>query len=321
MIRAKRLLILSTSIAFLLFSLLSCGNNDKNHYPVEDDLIVMEYKLLDESEYNEDAFKKRYFVEEKIPLTWLEIADTKEHFDLFAEQGEFAYSDIFDFENNCMIITYGRQIKGLECERSHYFSEMFILTVTFGEEHLGETVFFYQIEKRNYTGHHGIDKRAEDFHDDIAKKIGLNKPPQGTTVYKESDLLFSCLEIMSSDKLLGYAIHDINNDGIPELFILSDDYFIYAIYSIYNDTLVLVGGFWERKDCVIDENGIIYVFETWGFQDGYTASYLLSPDNAELQLIEMVGIDELTAELERFPSTYPDGTTKNIGFDFCRLYS
>lgn len=162
----------------------------------------------------------------------------------------------------------------------------------------------------------------------------------------EYEVWCSGVEMYNSD--LGYAIYDLNNDDICELIILSEDFFVHAIYSLYNDVPVLVGGYWSRKSCVIDETGTLYIHGSSGAADSSSASYLIAPNTTELQLIEMIGIEsydnetgenfntpqcyrikngnkyiidyeELLIESEYFPNVYPNNITKNAGLPFIPL--
>jgi len=148
---------------------------------------------------------------------------------------------------------------------------------------------------------------------------------------------------------LGYDVRDINSDGIPELIILSDEYTVHAIYSLNNDKLILIGAYWSRYSCAIDETGTLFIDSSSGAADSYSASYRIAPANVELELIEMVGIedyDELTDERlpepryyqikkgikeiieyeeafvfwDDFPNKYPRNPTKDAGLDFVPLF-
>ena len=140
----------------------------------------------------------------------------------------------------------------------------------------------------------------------------------------------------------------MNNDGCQELFILSDSHVIYAIFSLVNDKPALVDAFWSRHWCVIDKTGKVYIHGSNGASDSSAASYHIVPNDAKLQLIEMVGIesydyqtgeslseprydriqngvkdiiesDEAFTAWSTFPITYPDNPTKEIGFTITPL--
>ncbi len=56
----------------------------------------------------------------------------------------------------------------------------------------------------------------------------------------------------------GYAIADLNKDGIDELLFLKDDYSILAIFTLCDNQPILLDAFWPRYDCAILENGDIF---------------------------------------------------------------
>ena len=53
---------------------------------------------------------------------------------------DFNPPDEFDFENHCMLITYGRKLAALECEPS-YPDNSYTLIATFEEENQGENMY------------------------------------------------------------------------------------------------------------------------------------------------------------------------------------
>jgi hypothetical protein len=160
---------------------------------------------------------------------------------------------------------------------------------------------------------------------------------------KEYELMCSCVEIHAENS--GYAVYDINNDGIPELFVMSEDYFIYAIFSMHNKTPVFVGGYWSQHSCAVDGSATLYVNASSGVSDKYCATYLLISAAEDLKLIEMFGSesrDDKTGEFlpeprffriaggvreiigeeeakvlwESFPSVYVDNPSKNAGLAY-----
>ena len=92
----------------------------------------------------------------------------------------------------------------------------------------------------------------------------------------------------------GYAIRDINEDGIPELFILTRHEptgieEIIAIYTIRAGRTVPVGAFWSRNSCMIDSDGFIYNIGSSGADNSFSVIYTLRPGTGELQLVEESG--------------------------------
>ena len=192
------------------------------------------------------------------------------------------------------------------------------------------------------------DEKAEDALDNFLDRI--NKIAKTNALQEESayQLQSSAYELYGVD--LGYALHDLNGDGISELIVLSEDFFVHGIYSLYNsETPIFVGGYWSRNRCVIDGTGTLYIHGSNGAADGTSASYVLAQNTAELQLVELIGMESYDAEtgedleppryyqidkdgnriiideaefftsLENFPDSYPENITQNAGFEFTPL--
>ena len=123
-----------------------------NKFKAEPDLNIVNFEFIQETKYNEAAVKKIWSIDENVSLTWLEIAPNQEVLDLFSKEGEFIYDRTFNFEEYCMLISYGRKIVGLECEKSSYFGgKWVILIATFDEVHYKEKVFFYKMDDKKYV--------------------------------------------------------------------------------------------------------------------------------------------------------------------------
>ena len=128
-----------------------------------------------------------------------------------------------------------------------------------------------------------------------------------------NELRTSIVEPLSGNSNLGYATHDLNHDGIPELIILSeegylDDYAINSIFTLHNGRTALVGAYWSRNRCVLDQDGTLYINGSSGADDNFSASFSLSARTGKLQLIE------------RFSMPYePSITTQEAGLVFKSL--
>lgn len=151
----------------------------------------------------------------------------------------------------------------------------------------------------------------------------------------------SCVETRDN---IGYAIKDLNNDGILDLIILSDDYNVSAIYTIINNKTMLVDAFWSRHACQVDKNCILHVTSSGGAGDYYVATYVITAKKAEMGLIEMTGVetyDDQTGEsfskgrcyqikngkktiisyddLDKAVENFPENATKDAGITFIPL--
>jgi len=179
----------------------------------------------------------------------------------------------------------------------------------------------------------------------ITDKLGIEYTI--TDEMEAYELHCSLYEILDGNP--GYVVHDINSDGIPELIILSEDFTIHAIYSLNNDKLILIGAYWSRQNCAIDETGMLFINSSSGASNGYSASYIIAPASVELQMIEMVGMEDYDTQTyeifstpvcyrikdgnktiidfeeafvfwEEFPNRYPNNPTKNAGLIFVPLF-
>ena len=89
----------------------------------------------------------------------------------------------------------------------------------------------------------------------------------------------------------GYTLKDLNSDNIDELILRLDDYQIIAIFTIVNDTPVLIDHYWNRKDCWIDPNGYLHVRGSNGASQSFIQIYRIDDKTGELLLMEEYGTD------------------------------
>jgi len=95
---------------------------------------------------------------------------------------------------------------------------------------------------------------------------------------------------------IGYAFKDLNNDGIPEMMILSSGYVVLGIYTLENGIPVLLDAYWERHRCEIDKDGILYTYGSSGASDHSWELFVIMPNSTKLELIEAVGEESLETE-------------------------
>ena len=160
-----------------------------------------------------------------------------------------------------------------------------------------ELIDLYRDITRYYAGN------AEDASVDITYNIAykLNIIDDEQQLYELGCSIFE----MTSDDNFGYAIRDINGDGIPELFILSEDYYnIYAIYTLRESKPVLVGAYWSRNRISIGKDGTLYNSGSSGAANSFDAIYSLNTwqDGEILIVIEVIGIEDFDDEaMEALP--------------------
>ena len=119
----------------------------------------------------------------------------------------------------------------------------------------------------------------------------------------------SLAELYDSD--CGYAIRDINKDGIPELIIYSQDcYSIYAIYTLVDGDPALVGAFWSGRICSVSKDGNVYILGSIGPWERASRMYTLIPGSAELKSI---------AFILHGSTTYHNSYTQEAGLSFVSI--
>ena len=89
----------------------------------------------------------------------------------------------------------------------------------------------------------------------------------------------------------GYAIQDLNNDGVDELILRLDDHQVIAIFSMVNDSPILLDNYWNRNRCWIDPNGYMHVHGNNGADNSVNYIYRITDKTGELILLEEYGTD------------------------------
>lgn len=91
----------------------------------------------------------------------------------------------------------------------------------------------------------------------------------------------------------GYALWDMNGDGTPELFWLRDDGYILAVFTIYQDELLVLDAFYSRYDAWITEDFRLATRISGGASSTKILVYDLSDTGDMLTVIRGVSIDLL----------------------------
>ena len=73
----------------------------------------------------------------------------------------------------------------------------------------------------------------------------------------------------------GWVLYDMNKDGVQELFFVREDDSLLAVFTIANNSPVLIDAFWDRYKGVITEKGELYTLSTGGADENtYTIKAL-----------------------------------------------
>lgn len=128
-----------------------------------------------------------------------------------------------------------------------------------------------------------IDYRLSDGFD-------VNTLPQFSSTLENTisdlgnlDYRWDCMliELPTAETGYGYILHDLNGDGTPELFWVRTDHSIVAIFTCYEEKVVLLDAFWSRYHCVIGENNALYTHGSSGAADNTHSILILNKDTLE----------------------------------------
>ena len=67
----------------------------------------------------------------------------------------------------------------------------------------------------------------------------------------------------------GYILYDLNADNTPELFLVRADHSIAAIFTYYNEQIVLLDAFWSRSRACITQDGRLFTNGSNGAADNH----------------------------------------------------
>lgn len=91
----------------------------------------------------------------------------------------------------------------------------------------------------------------------------------------------------------GYAFRDMDGNGTPELFLLTGDGFIWAMYTLAGGAPKLLDAFWPRKLCILDDSDIVYMIWSNGALDSGYDAYRMAEDGNSLTLIKQVAMESM----------------------------
>ena len=111
----------------------------------------------------------------------------------------------------------------------------------------------------------------------------------------------------------GYILHDVNADGVPELFWVREDHSIAAIFTRKKEEMILLDGFWSRYRGYISENNAFYTHGSSGAADNECAVYSLEGSKLKEQFrfgledgapFEAVGKEHISISADRLNELY-----------------
>ncbi len=89
----------------------------------------------------------------------------------------------------------------------------------------------------------------------------------------------------------GYAIKDLNGDGIDELVLLNDSYMIVAIFSMVDGKPILLDTYIPRGYCWIDGDGLLHVEGSGGADISSHTVYRIAEGGGSLETIIKFGLN------------------------------
>ena len=127
----------------------------------------------------------------------------------------------------------------------------------------------------------------------------------------------------------GYAVVDINDDGIPELLLGSADGLNVAsphsVFTLKDDEPVLLTSFWSRSRGTISADGTIYNVGSGGAAYTYLSSYRLEANADTLTLLTSMGSDYSSEDNMPYYVKIVDGKRSFIPqsefWDYSSMYS
>lgn len=107
----------------------------------------------------------------------------------------------------------------------------------------------------------------------------------------ELEYEWHCMIVEADERLdkteelsFGYAIMDVNADGVKELLFYRHDNFLLAIFTIKDENAYLLSAFWPKHSAIILSSGDILIKSSSGAQDfEYTINEIDVMENSVLQ--------------------------------------
>ena len=109
---------------------------------------------------------------------------------------------------------------------------------------------------------------------------------------------------------IGYAVKNINDDGLEELFI-SDNNNIFGLYTIEGDEAILVTEGWARSRNYLLSDNTIYYEGSGGAVQTIFGAYKLNSGSTELEVIDMYFSDFVDDEQQEIGWFYEGDDSDN----------
>ena len=123
-----------------------------------------------------------------------------------------------------------------------------------------------------------MDKPLPALSDTMQQALDQNENAQGALDGIVLDLVRSTSPKASN---YGYVLYDINKDKTPELFWVSDDSSIVAVFTYYKEKLLILDAFWSRYRGYVGANGQFYTWGSDGAADYYCTVSILNKGKLE----------------------------------------
>ena len=132
---------------------------------------------------------------------------------------------------------------------------------------------------------------SKEAMDDYCAELGIVDEEEKELFKK---LFWSTFDFKKSPPYIlscGYAAKDLNGDGVDELVLLNNEYYIMAIFSYADGKPVLLGNYMPRGSCWIDSDGLLHENGSGGAAYTTNAVYKIADGGKELELIVEYGTD------------------------------
>ena len=139
-------------IALILFS--SCNFNSTTEvFPRKGEFIPIDFEFIEQSAYDPTWLYEREWWKPNSPITLFEFIDTEDYLKRESDRNFFNAPKNVDFDTKMLIVAYGRPILEMESRSNEYSNGKvnYTLRPTFTENHEGNQVFFYIVDKKIFT--------------------------------------------------------------------------------------------------------------------------------------------------------------------------